>query len=139
LVAVSASGKLATPGTFFNDPVVRIGLLMIANLGGGGLGGGFLAQALGAGAKPGLTDGLERQLNDAADLAAQAANPVFRAAITRISLIDVPGIATQNDGATLYRQTSANSEQRRKLRPPIDTALGKVGADRALDRLGRSN
>ena len=158
----SALGKLAMPGAFFNDPAVRISLPLIGNLGGGLLGGGapggagqlggllggaggvlgsnsgVLGQVIGQGAKLGLTDGLVRRLNDAAGLAAQTAKPVFRAAISRLSLTDTPGIATNNEGATQYLRTSAGSVLHTQMRPLIDSALGKVGAYAALARLGKS-
>ncbi len=154
----AALTKLATPGAFYGDPAVRIGLPLIGNLGGGlggGLGGqlggllgnsggalgntgGVLDQVVTQGAKLGLADGLVRKLNDAAGLAANTAKPVFRTAINKLSLTDIPGIATNNDGATQYLRTSAGDELRRRMRPLIDSALGKVGAYAALARLGKS-
>lgn len=150
----SALTKLAAPGAFYRDPAVRIGLPLIGNLGGGlggqlggllgngggtlGNGGGLLGQVVAQGAKLGLADGLIRKLNDAAGLAAQTAKPVFRTAINKLSLTDIPGIATNNEGATQYLRTSAGDELRGKLRPLIDSALGKVGAYSALAKLGKS-
>lgn len=125
----SALDKLAVPGAFYADPAVRI---MLPLLGGGG---GLLGQVLSKGSKLGLTDGLTRKLNDAAGLAAKEAKPVFRAAIDRLTLSDVPGIATQNDGASQYLRRSAGDELTAKLRPLIDSALGKTGAFTALNRL----
>lgn len=125
----SALDKLAVPGAFYADPAVRI---MLPLLGGGG---GLLGQVLNKGSKLGLTDGLTRKLNDAAGLAAKEAKPVFRAAIDRLTLSDVPGIATQNDGASQYLRRSAGEELTAKLRPLIDSALGKTGAFTALNKL----
>lgn len=125
----SALDKLAVPGAFYADPAVRI---MLPLLGGGG---GLLGQVLNKGSKLGLTDGLTRKLNDAAGLAAKEAKPVFRTAIDRLTLSDVPGIATQNDGASQYLRRSAGEELTAKLRPLIDSALGKTGAFTALNKL----
>lgn len=125
----SALDKLAVPGAFYADPAVRI---MLPLLGGGG---GLLGQVLNKGSKLGLTDGLTRKLNDAAGLAAKEAKPVFRAAIDRLTLSDVPGIATQNDGASQYLRRSAGEELTAKLRPLIDSGLVKTGAFTALNKL----
>ncbi len=154
----TALTRLAVPGAFYSDPSVRIGLPLIGNLG-GGLGGdlggqlggllgssggalgntdGVLGQVVAQGAKMGLADGLVRKLNNAAGLAAQVAKPVFRTAISKLSLTDIPGIATNNEGATQYLRTSAGDELRGKMRPLIDSALGRVGAYSALAKLGKS-
>ena len=125
----SALDKLAVPGAFYADPAVRIVLPLL------GGGGGLLGQVLNKGSKLGLTDGLTRKLNDAAGLAAKEAKPVFRTAIDRLTLSDVPGIATQNDGASQYLRRSAGEELTAKLRPLIDSALGKTGAFTALNKL----
>lgn len=129
----SALDKLAQPGAFYADPAVRIMLPLVGGA------GGLLGSVLNAGSKLGLTDGLTRKLNDAAGLAAQEAKPVFRAAISRLSLSDVPGIIKQNDGATQYLRTSAAPELTGKLRPLIDSALTKVGAYATLDKLSRKS
>ncbi|MFW2853851.1 DUF4197 family protein [Sphingomonas sp. TX0543] len=86
-----------------------------------------------------MTDNLVRKLNDAAGSAPRAGKPIFRSAIDRLSLSDVPGIATQNDGATRYLQHSAGDELKTTLRPLIDSALGDTGAFTQLDRLSRSS
>ena len=128
-----ALDKLAVPGAFYADPAVRIAVPLL----GGGVGktlGGLLER----GRSAGLTDGLTRKLNDAAGLAAKEAKPVFRAAISRLSLKDVPGIVKQSDGASQYLRTSAAPELTGKLRPLIDSALGQVGAFKLLDDLTRS-
>ena len=140
----SALTKLAIPGTFYGDPAVRIALPLLGNLGGGlgavlgGSNSGILGQVMAQGSKLGLNDGLVRKLNDAAGLAAHEAKPIFRTAIAKLSLRDVPAIASHNDGATQYLRTSAGSELTAKLRPLIDSALGKTGAFAALERLGKS-
>ncbi|MCT2399681.1 DUF4197 domain-containing protein [Novosphingobium mangrovi (ex Huang et al. 2023)] len=131
----SSLDKLAEPGAFYNDPDIRIGLPLVGGLG-GGLGGVF-GKVLDTGSKLGLTDNLVRRLNDAAGVAAGEAKPIFRSAISRLSLADVPGIATQNDGATQYLRRSAGDELRGKLRPLVDDGLAQVGAYGQLDSLTR--
>ncbi|WP_292963524.1 DUF4197 domain-containing protein [Novosphingobium sp. UBA1939] len=130
----SALDKLAQPGAFYNDSAVRILLPLVGNAGGLG---GALGSVLGAGDRLGLTDGITRKLNDAAGLAAKEAKPIFRAAISRLSLNDVPGIVSQNDGASQYLRRSAGTELTGRMRPLINAALGKVGAFNQLDSLSR--
>jgi hypothetical protein len=130
----SSLDRLGLPGAFYADPAVRIGLPLV----GGGL-GGVLGQALDAGQKLGLTDNLVRKLNDAAGIAAREAKPVFRSAIGRLTLADVPGIAGQNDGATQYLRRSAGEELHGKLRPLVDSGLAQVGAYRQLDRVAQQS
>lgn len=130
----SALDRLAVPGAFYADPAVRIAVPLL-----GGKTGGALGSLLNSGRAAGLTDGLARKLNDAAGLAAKEAKPIFRAAISRLSLRDVPGIVQQSDGASQYLRTSAAPELNGKLRPLVDSALGQVGAYKLLDDLaGRS-
>ena len=140
----SALDKLAQPGAFYGDPAVRIALPVLGSLSGlgGGLGGslgGTLGSVLGTAEKQGLLDGLMRQLNDAAGVAAGAAKPMFRTAISKLSITDVPGIVRQNDGATQYLKRSAGDQLGLKLRPMIDTALGQVGAFRTFDGLAKTS
>jgi hypothetical protein len=127
----SSLDKLALPGGFYNDAAVRIALPLLGGT------GGALGSLLGATNRLGLTDNLVRKLNDAAGLAAKEAKPIFRSAISRLSITDVPGIVGQNDGATQYLRTSAGVDLKTRLRPLIDTALGKVGAFGQLDALSR--
>lgn len=117
--------KLGQPGAFYNDPAIRIGLPLVGKLGGVA---GALGKVLDAGSKLGITDNLVRRINDAAGIAAGEAKPVFRSAISRLTLADVPGIATQNDGATQYLRRSSGEELRGKLRPLVDKGLEQVGA-----------
>jgi hypothetical protein len=132
----SSLDKLAQPGAFYGDPAVRIMLPLLGGLGGAG---GTIGQLLGGAEKLGLTDGITRKLNDAAGLAAKAAKPIFRSAISRLSLTDVPGIVGQNDGASQYLRRSAGDELKGKMRPLIDSALVQVGAFNALSRLGKTS
>lgn len=128
----SALDRLAMPGAFYADPAVRIALPLLR----GGT-GGALAGLLNRGRAAGLTGGLTRKLNDAAGLAAAEAKPILRAAISRLSLKDVPGIVSQSDGASQYLRTSAGPELTGKLRPMIDGALDQVCAYKVLDDLTR--
>ncbi|MCC6829373.1 MAG: DUF4197 domain-containing protein [Novosphingobium sp.] len=130
----SALDQLSQPGAFYNDPAVRIALPLV-----GRSAGGALDSLLNVGQQFGLTNNITRKLNDAAGLAARAAKPVFRTAISRLTLADVPGIATQADGATQYLQRSAGAELKDKLRPLVDAALLQVGAYRQVDRLARTS
>jgi len=127
--------KLAQPGAFYSDPAVRIGLPLLGNMGGLG---GVLGKALDTGAKLGVTDNLVRSINDAAGSAAGEAKPIFRDAISRLTLADVPGIATQDDGATQYLKRTSGEELHGKLRPLVDSSLGKVGAYRKMDKLAKT-
>lgn len=128
----SSLDKLAQPGGFYNDPAVRIGLPLV----GGGI-GGALGRVLDAGQQLGLTDNLVRKLNDAAGIAAREAKPIFRSAIGRLSLADVPDIVRQNDGASQYLRRSAGDELHGKLRPLVDSGLTQVGAYRQLDSVAK--
>lgn len=130
----SALDKLSQPGAFYNDKSIRILLPLV----GGGI-GGVLGDVLGAADRLGVTDGITRTINDAAGKAAHAAKPVFRTAINRLRVTDVPGIVGQGDGATQYLKRSAGDELSRQVHPLVDDALGKAGAYRQLDRLNRSS
>ncbi len=118
--------KLSQPGAFYADQAVRIVLP--------GTGGKLASKLMKVGDKAGLTKNLTKSLNDAAGLAAKEAKPVFRSAIDNLSLTDVPGLATQNDGATQYLKKSSGDQLRIKVRPLVQSALGKVGA---FDQLGK--
>ena len=126
-----ALDKLAVPGTFYADTAIRILLP--------GAGGKALSSVFKAADKLGVTAGLTRSMNDAAGLAAKEAKPVFRAAIDGLSLQDVPGIATQRDGATQYLQRTSGEVLRTKMRPLFEAALTKVGAFKLLDKLPKLN
>lgn len=129
----AALDRLALPGAFYNDEDIRIGLPLI------GGGGGLLSGVLGATRKLKLIDGLTRRLNDAAGAAARVAKPIFRSAIDGLSLSDLPGIVSRNDGATQYLRESAGDALQLKLRPLIDSGLGDAGAYRELDKLNRKH
>ena len=124
-----ALDRLMQPGAFYADPAVRIGLPLVGGQ------GGTIGTLLNAGRGLGLLDGFTRKLNDAAGAAAGKAKPIFRTAIDKLSLADVPGIVGQNDGASQYLRTSAGTELHAALRPLIDTALTQLGAFRQLDKL----
>lgn len=127
----STLDRLSQPGAYYNDKSIRIVLPLFGST------GRLLGRVLKTGDRLGLTNNLTRALNDAAGLAAKEAKPVFRSAISQLSLADVPGIATQNDGATQYLKRTSGTELQTRLRPLIDTALGQVGAFNQLDALGQ--
>ncbi|MDG2002544.1 MAG: DUF4197 domain-containing protein [Novosphingobium sp.] len=129
----SALDRLALPGAFYNDEDIRIGLPLIGKI--GGKRGGLFGSLFGGARKLNLLDGLTRKLNDAAGVAAGVAKPVFHTAIDDLSFNDVPGIVSNNDGATQYLHQSANDELHGKLRPLVDEGLGDAGAYRELDGL----
>lgn len=126
----SSLDKLAQPGAFYGDPAVRIALPLV----GGGMGKG-LNKALDFGQQLGVTDNVVRKINDAAGVAARRAKPVFRDAIGRLSLADVPGIAAQSDGGTQYLQRTAGTELKGKLLQLVDAALLTTGAYAQFDKV----
>ncbi len=126
----NALNKLSQPGAFYADQAVRIILP-------GGK-GKLLSRGLKIGDKLGLTDKLTKSMNDAAGLAAQEAKPIFRSAIGNLRFNDVPGIIGKNDGATRYLQDSAGGDLRVKIRPLVQSALGKTGALDQLSKLSGS-
>jgi hypothetical protein len=133
----SSLDKLGQPGAFYADPAVRIALPLIGKTTGGL--GGALMSVLDKGQQLGLTDNLVRKLNDAAGFAAREAKPIFRSAISRVSFTDVPGIATQRDGASQYLRRSAGADLTAKLRPLVDRGLSSVGALKELDRVSTAS
>ena len=125
----SALTKLAQPGAFMRDDAVRImlpgplrkmsGLMKFAD-------------------QSGVTSGLSKSINDAAGMAADAAKPIFRSAISNISLKDAPAIVGKSDGATQYLRTSAGAALAARIRPLVASALGRTGAFAQLDKVGAS-
>lgn len=125
----SALTKLAKPGAFYADDAVRIALP------------GPLKKASGLlrlADQSGLTNGLSKSLNDAAGMAADQAKPIFRAAISRMTLKDGVGIIGKSDGATTYLRQSAGVDLSAKILPIVSAALGKTGAFAQLDKVGSS-
>ncbi len=126
----NALNKLGETDGFYRDTAVRIALP--------GATGKFAAKALRATDKFGLTTKLTKSLNDAASLAALEAKPIFRTAISQIKVQDIPGIATQKDGASQYLLKSAGPDLQAKVRPLIAAALGKVGAYQQLASVNKA-
>lgn len=125
----TALTQLAQPGAFYADEAVRIALpapIQRAN--------GLLRLT----DRAGLTTGLTKSLNDAAGQAANQAKPIFRAAISKMTLADAANIVSKSDGATTYLRQSAGGELRTKMRPLVVAALGKTGAFTQMERLGRA-
>jgi hypothetical protein len=125
----SALDQLSRPGAFYSDQAVRILLP------------GPLQKAIKLMSltdKAGLTNNLTRSINDAAGLAAQEAKPVFRSAIDSMTLTDGVGIVTGGEtGGTQYLRRTSGDVLRQKMRPLVSDALGRTGALRQLDSLGR--
>lgn len=125
----SALDQLSRPGAFYADQAVRIllpGPLQKAT------------KLMKLTDRAGLTNNLTRSINDAAGLAAQEAKPVFRSAIDSMTLSDGVGIVTGGDtGGTQYLRRTSGEVLRQKMRPLIGDALGRTGALKQLDSLGR--
>ena len=122
----SALDKLAQPGAFFADKAVRIllpGPLQKAS--------GLLRFT----SKAGLTKDLTKTMNDVASLAAKEAKPIFREAISGLSLKDGVDIATNKNGATQYLRESSADSLNEKIRPLVFKAMGDTGAFNQLDKL----
>jgi Protein of unknown function (DUF4197) len=126
----NALDKLGKPGAFYADTAVRILLP--------GTSGKLASRLMKAGDKFGLTTKLTKSLNEAAGLAALEAKPVFRKSIDSLTLNDVPGLVTQNDGATQYLKKSAGGDLHAKVRPLISAALTKVGAYDQMTKLQKT-
>lgn len=125
----SALDQLSRPGAFYADQAVRIllpGPLQKAT------------KLMKLTDKAGLTNNLTKSINDAAGLAAQEAKPVFRSAIDSMTLTDGVGIVTGGDtGGTQYLRRTSGEVLREKMRPLVSDALGRTGALKQLDSLGR--
>ncbi len=130
----SALDKLAKPGAFYDDKDVRIGLPIVGKSRGGLLGG-----LLNAGNRLGILDGLTRNINDAAGVAAGEAKPIFRDAIDNLSFSDAPGMIREDDGGTQYLRQSSNDALHTKLEPLVDSALEKVGVYEQFDGLAEKH
>ena len=133
----NALDKLALPGAFYNDEDVRIGLPIVGNLGGSG--GGLLGSILGGASQLGILDGITREINDAAGVAAGEAKPIFRDAIDDLSFSDAPGIIREDDGGTQYLRRSANDRLHSRLEPLVDTALDRAGVYRSFEGLANQH
>ena len=128
----SALDKLAQPGAFYNDEDVRIGLPIV-----GRGSGGWLGSLMRGADRLGVLDGVTRQINDAAGIAAGEAKPIFREAIDTLSFSDAPGIIRQDDGGTQYLRRSSNDALHAKLEPLVDSALEKLGVYSSFEGLAK--
>jgi len=63
---------------------------------------------------------------------------VFRNAIDKLTLADVPDLVGKQDGATQYLRKSSGEALTAKLRPLVDSALAKVGAIKELDKVSKN-
>lgn len=130
----SALDKLARPGAFYDDEDVRIGLPIV-----GRKSGELFGSIISGASRLGILDGITRQINDAAGIAAGEAKPIFRDAIDNLSFSDAPGIIRQNDGGTQYLRTSSNDALQSKLQPLVDSALERIGAYSIFDGLAQKH
>ena len=142
----SALDKLAVPGAFYGDEDVRIGLPIVGDLGTDILGndvlggaGGVLGGILGGASDLGVLDGITREINDAAGVAAGEAKPIFRDAIDELSFSDAPGIIRESDGGTQYLRASANDRLHSRLNPLVDSALERAGIYKTFDGLAQQH
>jgi hypothetical protein len=112
--------QLGKSGGFWNDPLVRIGLPgPLKKLGG----------IMKLTDKAGLTDGLHRKLNEAAENAVPKALPLFKNAIKSMSVKDAIGIVSGGeDSATQYFKTSMGESLQTQMRPVISQSLQGVDA-----------
>jgi hypothetical protein len=129
----SALDRLAQPGAFHADEEVRIGLPIP------GGSGGMLGSILGGASRLGLLDGITRQINDAAGIAAGEAKPIFREAIDGLSFSDAPDIIRENDGGTRYLRRSSGDALHAKLSPLVDGALERLGVYSGFEGLARKH
>lgn len=130
----SALDKLAQPGAFYGDEDVRIGLPIV-----GKSSGGIMGSIIGGASKLGVLDGVTRQINDAAGMAAGEAKPIFRDAIDDLSFSDAPGIIGEADGGTQYLRQSSNDALHAKLSPLVDGALEELGVYSTFDGLAQQH
>lgn len=124
-----ALDKLAEPGAFSADEAIRIvfperpeqadAVIKLAH-------------------DAGAIDSLQRTINDAAGQAAAQAKPVFRMAISRITLKDTIKILSHDDGATHYLWKTAGPQLRFRLHEIIRDTLARSGAFAKLGRLKAS-
>lgn len=142
----SALDKLAVPGAFYGDEDVRIGLPIVGDLGTDILGndvlggaGGVLGGILGGASDMVVLDGITREINDAAGVAAGEAKPIFRDAIDELSFEDAPGIIRESDGGTQYLRASANDRLHSRLNPLVDSALERAGIYKTFDGLAQQH
>ena len=133
----NALDKLAVPGAFYGDEDIRIGLPLIGNI--GGRRGGLLGSILGGASRLGVLDGITRNINDAAGVAAGEAKPIFRDAIDDLSFSDAPGIIRESDGGTQYLRRSSNDRLHSRLEPLVDSALERAGVYKTFDGLAEEH
>jgi hypothetical protein len=125
-----ALDKLSQPGAFYADEAVRILLP--------GMGGKTVSKLMKFSKKLGVSDKLTKSINDAAGLAAKEAKPIFRKAADDFTIADAPKLVLKGDGATQYFRKSAGDTLRGKVRPLVQSSLGKLGAFQQLGKLGKA-
>jgi hypothetical protein len=86
-----------------------------------------------------VLDGITRNINDAAGVAAGEAKPIFRDAIDDLSFSDAPGIIRESDGGTQYLRRSSNERLHSRLEPLVDSALERAGVYKTFDGLAEEH
>jgi hypothetical protein len=120
----AALDKLAKPGAFASDSAIRIALP-----GPAGAMGGMMPMA-----GPAAGGDIASSLNEAAGQASSAAEPIFRAAIDKMTMQDAMGLKSST-GATDYLRKSAGDQIRAELEPLVRAALEKTGVLSQISRL----
>jgi Protein of unknown function (DUF4197) len=119
--------RLGKDGGFWNDKIVRIALpgpLKKAN------------KVLKFTDKMGLTDGLHRSLNSAAEKAMPTAKPILKKAISDMSITDAIGIVAGGEtAATDYFRKKTEADIDTAMRPIINKSLGDVKAYQQLNKV----
>lgn len=119
-----ATSRLSAPGGFADNPKLRLGLPEEVQ---------SLASALRIAGLGGRVDELELKMNEAAEMAAGEAVPVFTSAILSMSIQDAFGILNGGDNAaTSYFEARTSGELRSRFSPVVDGAMSQVGVYRSL-------
>lgn len=113
-----ASDEVSRPGGYFDSREIRIPLPPALQ---------DAADQLRRFGLSGQVDELQRTMNRAAEAAAEEAVPIFADSIRRMSLSDVLGVFNgDDDAATRYLRSSAESELRQRYQPIVAERLEQV-------------
>ncbi|MBV9697348.1 MAG: DUF4197 domain-containing protein [Gammaproteobacteria bacterium] len=115
----AAVAQLGKPGGFLDDPQVAIPLPGALEKAEGAL------RMVGMGAQG---DELRATMNHAAEQAVAQATPVFKQALTGMSLADAKGILTGGeDAATQYFRRTTSAQLTARFKPIVSRETGKLG------------
>ncbi|WNJ17274.1 DUF4197 domain-containing protein [Pontibacter sp. G13] len=118
-----ATGSLGAEGGYFNDPIVRIPFPEEAEV------VATKMRQIGLGS---LVDDFERKLNEGAEEGAKLALPIFKEAITGMTLNDAKGILLGGDNAaTEYFKGKTSAQLQTTYGGVIQQSLDEVGAAKA--------